>query len=337
MKIGNFNTDENVLIVAEIGNNHEGSIALAEEMIRMAAQSGVDAVKFQTIIPERLVSVRQKERLSQLKRFQLIFSEFEQLSKVADNENVMFLSTPFDIESALFLNDLVPAFKIASGDNNFFPLIEVIAGTGKPIIMSNGFMEIEEIKESAHFVRRIWDENGIRQELALLHCVSVYPTPPEKTNLRAINELKSIVHTVGYSDHTLGIEAAVLSVALGARIIEKHFTLDKNHSDFHDHSLSSDPEEMRRLVCKIKSASEYLGHGKKGISAAEEKIKKQSRRSIVAAHDLNVGHKININDLDWIRPDHIHSLSPGDENKVLGKSLLRNIVKGDMISLEDID
>jgi sialic acid synthase SpsE len=113
--------------------------------------------------------------------------------------------------------------------------------------------------------------------------------------------------------------------------------LDKNHSDFHDHSLSSDPEEMRRLVCKIKSASEYLGHGKKGISAAEEKIKKQSRRSIVAAHDLNVGHKININDLDWIRPDHIHSLSPGDENKVLGKSLLRNIVKGDMISLEDID
>ena len=179
MKIGEISTREKVLIIAEIGNNHEGSYTLAEDMIGLAAKSGADAVKFQTIIPEGLVSIQQTDRIEQLKKFQFSYDEFTKLSKVANNEEVVFLSTPFGIDSALFLNDIVPAYKIASGDNDFFPLIEVIAETGKPIIMSTGLANINEVKRSVKFIKNIWDDQNIDQELALLHCVSSYPTPLE--------------------------------------------------------------------------------------------------------------------------------------------------------------
>tara|TARA_B100001971_G_scaffold142779_1_gene131942 strand:+ start:78 stop:1082 length:1005 start_codon:yes stop_codon:yes gene_type:complete len=334
MKIGNFDTDEKVLIIAEIGNNHEGSYTLAEEMIGLAAEAEADAVKFQTIVPERLVSSRQKERIAQLKRFQLTYQEFEKLADVATNEKVLFLSTPFDIDSAQFLNDLVPAFKIASGDNNFFPLLEVIAQTGKPTILSTGFMDIADVKKSVDFIRNIWNENNFDQELALLHCVSTYPTPPEQANLLAIKELQSIVQTVGYSDHTLGIEAAVLSVALGARIIEKHFTIDKNYSDFYDHKLSANSQEMKELVVAVRAASEYLRSGSKILQEGEKKVIESTRRSIVAMNDLSAGTKISMDDLDWVRPGG--GLSPGEEEKIVGKSLLKDKKRGDLITLADI-
>lgn len=146
MKIGRFDLDKDILIVAEIGNNHEGCYSLAEEMIGKAAEAGADAVKFQTIVPEKLVSTSQQDRIEQLRRFQLSYEEFERLSKVAEQENIIFLSTPFDIESARFLESLVPAYKIGSGDNDFFPMIDVIALTGKPIIISAGLTDLQEIK-----------------------------------------------------------------------------------------------------------------------------------------------------------------------------------------------
>jgi len=334
MKIGNYDTDEKVLIIAEIGNNHEGSYALAEEMIGLAAEAEVDAVKFQTIVPERLVTSRQTERIARFKRFQLTYQEFEKLADVAANEKVLFLSTPFDIDSAQFLNDLVPAFKIASGDNNFFPLMEVIAQTGKPTILSTGFMDIADVKKSVDFIRNIWNKNNFDQELALLHCVSTYPTPPEQANLLAIKELQNIVQTVGYSDHTLGIEAAVLSVALGARIIEKHFTIDKNYSDFLDHKLSANPQEMKELVETVRAASEYLRSDSKILQEGEKKAIESTRRSIVAMNDLSAGTKISMDDLDWVRPGG--GLSPGEEEKIVGKSLLKDKKRGDLITLADI-
>ena len=228
MKIGDFDLARDILVVAEIGNNHEGSYTLAEEMIGLAAQAGAGAVKFQTIVSDKLVSPRQEERIQQLERFRLSYDEFERLSKVAQQENVLFLSTPFDLESARFLEPLVPAFKIASGDNNFFPMIDIIARTGKPIILSTGLMDLTEISKTKDFIEQIWHENDIDQELAILHCVVGYPTTPSDANLLAIRQLQKLGVTVGYSDHTIGIEAAVLSVALGARIVEKHFTIAKD-------------------------------------------------------------------------------------------------------------
>jgi len=332
MQIQKINTKEKVLIIAEIGNNHEGSYSLAEELIGLAAEAGVDAVKFQTIIPERLVSVQQKERIKQLKKFQFSYDEFTKLSKVAKNEDIIFLSTPFDIDSALFLNDIVPAFKIASGDNDFFPLIEVIAETGKPIIMSTGLMNLEEVKKSGLFIKNIWQENQIKQELALLHCVSSYPTLPENANLLAIPELKQVADVVGYSDHTLGIKAAVLSIAVGARIIEKHFTIDNNYSDFHDHQLSANPADFKEMVEKIRIADEMLGTGMKQPTAEELENKEKIRRSVVAKYDLESGHVLAFNDLDWVRPGG--GIRPGEENKVIGKTMKRAFMAGEKIELE---
>ena len=334
MKIGEINTREKVMIIAEIGNNHEGSYTLAEEMIGLAVEAGADAVKFQTIIPEKLVSIQQKTRIKQLKKFQLSYDEFAKLSKVAKNEGAIFLSTPFDIDSALFLNELVPAYKIASGDNDFYPLIKVIAEIGKPIIMSTGLMNLDELIKSVLFIKNIWQKNHNKEELALLHCVSSYPTPPENANLLAINELEQITDIVGYSDHTSGIEAVVLSIAFGARIIEKHFTIDNNYSDFHDHQLSLNPTEFKKMVVQIRIAEKMLGSGKKVSTHLELKSKQNIRRSIVANRNLSAGHKIILEDLDWVRPGG--GVRPGNEEKLIGKKLNQAMKVGEMIELKNL-
>lgn len=334
MKIGTFDTDKEILIVAEIGNNHEGSYVLAEEIVGLAAKAGAGAVKFQTIVPDRLISPRQKERRQQLERFRLSYDEFKNLHKVARRENVLFLSTPFDIESARFLEPLVPAFKIASGDNNFFPLIDVVSRTGKPVILSSGLADIEQITATRDFIRGIWNECDIKQELAVLHCVASYPTPPDEASLLAIRQIQELGVTVGYSDHTMGIEAAVLSAALGARIIEKHFTLDKNYSDFHDHQLSADPQELALLVKRVRQVVELLGDGEKRLQNSERGSIDKVRRSIVASRDLNEGTVLQWEDLTWLRP--AGGLSPGHEAKLVGKALRRAIPAGEHILLKDV-
>lgn len=334
MKIADFDLDQEVLVVAEIGNNHEGSYTLAEEMIGLAAQAGVGAVKFQTIVPDKLVSSTQTARIQQLQKFQLSYPQFEKLSQVARQEGLLFLSTPFDIESARFLESLVPAYKIASGDNNFFPLIEVIARTGKPIILSAGLTDLAQITQTRDFITRIWREMKIEPALALLHCVVSYPTPAAEANLLAIRELQKLGVTVGYSDHTLGVEAAVLSVALGARIIEKHFTIDKNYSDFRDHQLAADPSEMAQLVQRVKETLTLLGDGHKQIQSCEQVIGDKARRSIVASRDLAQGTVLTLADLTWVRPGE--GLAPGREGELVGQTLKRSLQRGEMILLDDI-
>ena len=182
------------------------------------------------------------------------------------------------------------------------------------------------------FIKNIWDDQNIDQELALLHCVSSYPTPLENANLLAIRELENIAGIVGYSDHTLGIDAAILSVALGARIIEKHFTIDNNYSDFHDHKLSANPEDFKEMVEKIRLAEKTLGSGIKKPSPEELENRIKIRRSIVAKHDLSAGHIISIEDLDWVRPGD--GIRPGEENKVIGKTMKRAFMAGEKIELE---
>ncbi|HIJ66756.1 MAG TPA: hypothetical protein HPP87_02795 [Planctomycetes bacterium] len=335
MNIGSFDTNKEVMIVAEIGNNHEGSYALAEEMIYKAAQAGADAVKFQTFRAEFYVSRLDKARFERLKSFELTFDQFERLSRTARDAAVIFLSTPFDLDSAEFLNSIVPAFKISSGDNNFYPIIEKIAGFGKPIIMSSGLSGIGELKQTKSFIERKWDNSEQKPDLAVLHCVSSYPVKPSEANLGAITHLKEELGcTVGYSDHTMGIEAAVLSVALGAGIIEKHFTIDKGYSDFRDHQLSADPEEMKKLVERVREAQVYLGSGKKVVQKVEQANIPLLRRSIVAKADLAAGSTISTDDITWVRP--AGGLEPGSEMIVVGNRLKRAIRRGQMITLEHL-
>lgn len=328
-----FGFKKNVLVVAEIGNNHEGNFDLAIKMIESAASSGVDAVKFQTFVPENYVARFDTVRLERLNRFKLSNDQYLLLAEKAKNLGIIFFSTPFDLESASFLNDLQPIFKISSGDNSFFPLIEKVARFKKPTIISSGLVDFSHLDT----LKTYWNKSGgLDENLCFMHCVSSYPVPNEQANLRAISNLiiKYPELIIGYSDHTLGIKAPVLAVAAGARIIEKHFTLDKNYSNFRDHKLSADPKEMSELVKEIHGASEFMGNGLKVKQLCEYEIEISMRRSIAASRNLQSGKIISADDLTWVRPGM--GMPPGSEVKVIGRRLAVNLMHGDIIKIEDL-
>ena len=338
MKIGNINTKNKVFIIAEIGNNHEGSFALAKKMINEAAATGVDAVKFQTFIPEHYVSSIDQLRLNKLRNFQLNYNQFRDLSKFAKKKGLIFFSTPFDLKSAKFLNTIQPIFKISSGDNNFYQLIEKVASFKKSMIISTGVADIDTIRNAYKKILKVWSLKKKRnQNLAFLHCVSSYPVPDEQANLASITYLKKLFPdvVVGYSDHTIGITAGILSVAAGARIVEKHFTLDKNYSDFRDHQLSADPEEMSLMVNKIREAEKMLGNEVKSPQPCEKDMHIAVRRSIAATCDLKIGTKLLSSHLTWVRPGN--GFLSGQEKKILGKKLSRSLKMGEIIKKSDFN
>ena len=337
MKIGKIDTNKQVFIVAEIGNNHEGSFKIAKKMISEAALAGVDAVKFQTFIPEHFVSCEDQTRLNRLRSFQLSYNQFLELSKIAKKKGLIFFSTPLDIQSAKFLNTIQPIFKISSGDNNFYPLIDTVAKFGKPVIVSTGAADTLTIKNVYNKISKIWSSKKKNiQNLVFLHCVSSYPVPIDQANLASIIYLKKLFPdvVVGYSDHTIGIDAAVLSVIAGARVIEKHFTLDKNFSDFRDHKLSADPEEMHLMVKKIRKVDKIFGKEEKKQQPCEKEMKNVGRRSISVAHNFSKGKKLSKSDLIWVRPGK--GFPPGEEKKILGKKTSRDLKIGEIIKKGDI-
>jgi N,N'-diacetyllegionaminate synthase len=336
MKIGKINLSREVLIVAEIGNNHEGVVALAEELVGEAARAGAHAVKFQSIVPEHLVAPDQTTRLEQLRRYQLSPESHARLARVAADNGVMFLSSPFSLDAVDMLDPLVPAFKVASGDNDHVPLLERIAITGKPVLLSTGMTTLDSVAYSLGLLTRAWGCAGIADPgLVLLHCVSAYPTPSGQANLMALRSLAGLGHVVGYSDHTLGIDAAVMSVALGARVIEKHFTLSKNQSEFRDHQLSAEPHELKALVERVAEANMMLGDGVKRIMPAEEATAQAARRSICAARDLPAGGVIAPQDLLWLRP--AGGLPPGSERRLLGRRLVKAVVAGERLNADSVE
>ena len=330
-----FNTDEQVLVIAEIGNNHEGNFDVAQELVRKAAESGVDAVKFQTFKTGLFGNPADPDRYERLKSFELSFSEFERLSELARSLGLLFISTPLDLASATFLERIVDCYKIASGDNDFYPLIGQVARTGKPLIVSTGLSDARQVSKTVEFVKGVWGGHTIDRQLGVLHCVSSYPVLPEQVNLRSIPFLaENFDCTVGYSDHTLGIEAPVLAVALGARVVEKHFTLDKAFSDFRDHQMSADPADMEELVRRVRLASSMLGEVRKTIQPCEEEAVVALRRSIVAGRDLPGGHPVSESDLMWIRP--ADGLAPGEEHVLIDKVLTHSVPFAEPVTASDV-
>ena len=321
---------DKVWVVAEIGNNHEGRFALAEELVQRAAEAGADAVKLQTSDPVRFVSRADSARLARLKSFQLSHDQLTKLAALAEQLGVVFFSTPLDLDSARFLNGIQPVFKIASGDNNFFPLIETVAGFGKPMVVSTGLAEMSLLRRVQERVNACWGGSGT-PVLAFLHCVAGYPVPPAEINLRAIRTLAAAFPAVviGYSDHALGIEAATFAVAAGARILEKHFTLDKAQSDFRDHQLSADPADFRQLVDRVRALERMLGSGEKTVQLCEAPLTVAARRSIAAARDLPAGSMLQLTDLMWVRPGT--GFPPGDEARLIGRVTTRALLLGDII------
>ncbi len=335
MKIGPLDLNHEVLIVAEIGNNHEGDVALAEELIGLAAEAGANAVKFQTIAPERLVASSETQRIRQLERFTLSRADHERLAKAAGEAGVQFISTPFFLEAVDWLSPLVAAFKVASGDNDFAPLLEAVAATGMPLIVSTGMLDLDGVRDAKTVIDNVWNARSQHPGLALLHCVSAYPTTAEDANLSAIRELVPFCDAVGYSDHTLGIDAAVLAVALGARVIEKHFTISKDFSQFRDHQLSADPQELATLVERVRAAEAMLGGGGKRLLESETATAAAARRSIVAGKDLAKGVCLKLEDLDWLRP--AGGVSPARTREFLGRSLNRALKRGERITPDLLD
>jgi N,N'-diacetyllegionaminate synthase len=332
MRIGAHDTAQKVLVVAEIGNNHEGNFENAQRLVRAAAGCGVDAVKFQTFRTKWFTSGADPVRFERLRRFELTFDEFAALERLARELRLLFVSTPLDLESANFLEPLVDAFKIASGDNDFWPLIDRVCRSPKPLIVSTGMASLEQLERTRDFVFARKAQNDV----AFLHCVSAYPAPPEQVNLAVIPLLRDRLRcTIGYSDHAMGADASLASVALGARIIEKHFTLDKRFSDFRDHQLSADPDEMSYIVKHVRAVEVLLGRAEKRLQPAEEPVVVAARRSITAAADLPKGHKLVAENLTWLRPRN--GLPPGEEGQLVGRTLKRALAFGEPIRLDDVE
>jgi sialic acid synthase SpsE len=324
------------MLIAEIGNNHEGDPKLAIEMAAAAAESGADAIKVQLIDPERLVNINQTQRIEQLRRFRLPMQTFEEMAEVARSKGVLFMASAFDVDSLQAISPLLDAIKIASGDMDFHSLLGKAVSLNKPIILSTGMHTLLEIKTSVDFIAASLADGQTADRLALLHCVSLYPASLADANLRAIQTLRETFDlTVGYSDHTLGIESAVASLGLGARIVEKHFTLDKTRPTFRDHALSADPADMRHLAEVMHQYEALLGSGEKNISEAEAGTGTAARRSIVAARDLPVGTMLTADDLDCIRPRN--GLPPAELPSLIGRKLRVAVKRHDLLSKEQME
>ena len=329
-----------VYVVAEIGINHGGSCTEAKRLIDAAAKCGADAVKFQTFHADRLL-VASQERYGQQEpgaesayemfhRLELSWDDHRELKLYADSRGIQFFSTPFDEESVDQLDALgVPVFKIASADITHVPLLRCVASKGKPILLSTGMSYLQEVTAAAEVLR-----GAGAQQIMLLHCVSSYPASREELNLRAISTLRRQLDLpVGYSDHSQGILAALLAAALGAVLIEKHFTLDRDAVG-PDHKLSMDPAELRDLVQNLRVVEKILGNGLKSPSDTEIESRALSRRSIVAAVDIQAGAQIRPEMLTFKRPGT--GLAPGDLDRVVGMIARQSIRADSLLQLNDL-
>jgi sialic acid synthase SpsE len=314
MRIGSFDTAERVLVVAEIGNNHEGDFDRAMRLVESAAAAGVNAVKFQTARAELFISAADVERQRRFASYEFSPAQWATLAARAHGLGLLFLSTPLDLRSLTMLAPLVDAIKVASGDITFLPLLDSAAQTRKPIIFSTGAATLEEVEATVRRIHEHWRRIGHSGQLGALHCVSAYPAPP--------------------AEHVLGIEAACAAVALGARIVEKHFTLDKQQSSFRDHQLSADPADMTLLVQRIRQIEPMLGVPGKTIQPSESVNRTAIRRSIAAARDLPAGHVLRAADLIWLRPGS--GLAPGEESLLIGRTVTRGVSAGSLLSEGDV-
>ena len=328
-----------VFIIAEAGVNHNGNLKLALKMVDEAKAAGVDCIKFQTFKSENLVS-RQAEKADyqkvttgdssqqeMLKQLELSFDDFVFVKQYCDQVGICFLSTPFDFDSIAFLDSLdMPFWKVPSGEVTNLPYLIELAKTKKPVVMSTGMCNIPEIEAAV----RVLKENGTN-DITLLHCNTEYPTPFEDVNLNAMQTMKDTFGLkIGYSDHTSGIEVPIAAVALGAEMVEKHFTLDKN-MEGPDHKASLEPYELAEMVTAIRHIEKALGDGVKIPSPSEIKNITVARKSIVAKRPIKAGMLLTEDLITVKRPGT--GISPMRWFDVLGTRAMRDFQEDELIEL----
>lgn len=332
-----------ITIIAEAGVNHNGSAALAKKMIEEAKEAGADYIKFQTFQPEKLVSRyadkaeyqkeatgSQESQLDMLQKLALSQEEFRELKAYCSQVGIGFLSTPFDLDSIAFLEELGMDFwKLPSGEVTNLPYLIRIAQTGWPIVMSTGMCRLEEIGEALE-----WLKKGGAGDITLLHCNTQYPTPMEDVNLRAMETLsRQFGLPVGYSDHTLGIEVPIGAAALGAVLLEKHFTLDKT-MEGPDHGASLEPGELKAMVQAVRNMERALGSGEKRPTASEAGNAKAARKSIVARTEIRKGQLFTQENLAVKRPGT--GISPMRWFELLGQAAGRDYREDEVIGGEEL-
>lgn len=334
---------DRTLIIAEAGVNHNGSREMALRLIDAAAEAGADYVKFQTFRTEELVSRRAKKagyqvrnlggdddsQYGMLKRLELSEADHRALTERCAERGIGFLSTAFDLPSLAFLDGLgLPLWKVPSGEITNFPYLRAVGRTGKPVILSTGMADLDEIEQALGVLIRFGTP---RESITLLHCTTEYPAPKEEVNLRAMGTMRERFGLpVGYSDHTEGIEIAVAAAALGAVVIEKHFTLDRN-LEGPDHRASLEPDELKRLVTAVRSVESALGDGCKVPAASERRNRAVARKSIVAARPIRRGELFTEENLTTKRPGD--GLSPLLWERAVGRPAPRDFAAEEGIEL----
>ncbi|MFH1617153.1 MAG: N-acetylneuraminate synthase [Candidatus Margulisiibacteriota bacterium] len=333
-----FDEEQPVFVIAEAGVNHNGSLELAKKLVDAAKSVGADAVKFQTFCAEEMVcknarkadyqkknDLKNETQFEMLKKLELKPIDFKLLAQYCAKKRLAFLSSPFDHKSVDLLESLkMPVYKIASGEITNFPLLEYIGKKRKPVILSTGMATLKEIRDAVALLKR----TGTKK-IALLHCITSYPARDEVLNLKAIQTLKKkFALPVGFSDHSQGTVAAAAAVALGAGVIEKHFTLD-NFMPGPDHRASLDPQAMTKMVKNIRTIEKALGDGKKIPSSEEKVIKKLARKSLVASKNIARGEKISLAMVTSKRPQG--GISPVYYKKVVGRRARQDISKDSII------
>lgn len=331
---------KHVFIIAEAGDNHNGCFDLALKLIDKAVAAGADCIKFQTFLTEEIISKfaekaeyqkqatgNTESQFDMIKKLELSFDDFRKLQQYSQEKGILFLSTPFDIPSVKFLESIdIPFWKIPSGEITNLPYLIEIAHTHKDIILSTGMSDIAEIETALKVLRQ--NDSG---NITLLHCNTEYPTPMKDVNLRAITTLKNTFNLpVGYSDHTQGIEIPIAAVAMGATVIEKHFTLDKS-MEGPDHKASLEPDELSDMVRCIRNIEAALGNGIKIPSESEKKNIVIARKSIVARIHINKGEKFTEENLAIKRPGN--GISPMEWFNILGQYADKNFEKDELINL----
>ena len=332
---------EPCFIIAEAGVNHNGDLELAHRLVDVAVEAGADAVKFQTFKAERMISRGApkanyqvettgavESQFDMVKALELPPDAFAQLKARCQERNILFLSTPFDHESADLLARLdVAAFKMASGEITNLPFLEHVARYGKPMIVSTGMASIGEVETGVHTIQGTGN-----RDIALLHCVSNYPADPADVNLNAMHTMaRAFGFPVGYSDHTLGLEVPLAAVALGACVVEKHFTLDKTLSG-PDHRASLEPQELASMVRGIRKVEASLGHGRKEPAASEANTAAVARKSLVAARNLAAGTVLTEELLTVKRPGT--GLPPSMGPYLLGLRVKIDVAEDTLITLD---
>ena len=333
MKLKNFNLKKKVFIIAEVGNNHEGNFSIAKKLVRLAAKAGADAVKFQTFRTENFIRKKDIKRFKQLKKFELSYEQFKSLKKLAHIKKIKFISTPLDLESADFLIKNADLIKIASSDNNFFPLIEKVLKSKKSIIISTGMTNTSQIKDLTNYIYKVIGKKSAEKRIALLHCVTSYPVEDRFANLRSVEYLiQNSKLTIGYSDHTLGNDACIAAVAMGAKVIEKHFTINKKFSKFRDHALSADYTDLKNIVSRIRKVEKQLGRFNKEIQKPEKKLINIVRRAVYADRDIFPGEKISIKNVKFLRPSLTSNFFY--LKKIIGRKIKKTFYKDQKINLD---